>query len=374
MTFSYPGRTRKEYDQRVADDLEQIARSLESEFPGQIEALVLIGAFGRGEGTMVVKDGDVVPVHDYDVIAVTQGELPHDKVSWLAHDLANKLGLPHLDLFAYRKNQLSAFGLSLFTVDLKTSGHVFHGDPSVLELVRPQDPAKIPIDEARRLLFSRLPALLECVQESDFHRAPEGDDAFRIAYMASKVILSSVEALLISAGEYNPSYRERQRLFLERYKRYPRIAGLVRAATVIKLRGEVPDGFDVIRYWLWARRFFLSVLFTVVCRSYETPLADWWDLASFYDRWLYFFVRKFWNRIFNRAKYQEWVAIQRRVKLELAEIFLELARESREHVRAPYLAAARDFLASVTGKRGPMDWEEARRLAVEWDYRILHPH
>src|SRR5687768_8479023 len=99
MSFSYPARTRKEYDQRVAADLEQIARTLESEFPGQIEALVLIGSFGRGEGTMVVKDGDVVPVHDYDIVAVTRDELPHDKVSWLAHDLAGKLGLPHLDLF-----------------------------------------------------------------------------------------------------------------------------------------------------------------------------------------------------------------------------------------------------------------------------------
>ena len=44
--------------------------------------------------------------------------LKDDKVSWLAADLASKLGLPSLDLFSYRKNQLGAFGLSLFSVEL----------------------------------------------------------------------------------------------------------------------------------------------------------------------------------------------------------------------------------------------------------------
>lgn len=374
MTFSFPGRNKKEFDARVEADLELIAKTLEGEFPGRLDALVLVGSFGRGEGTMVVKGGEICPVHDYDIVAITKDELPHDKVSWLAADLASKLGLPTLDLFAYRKSQLQAFGLSLFTVDMKSSGYVFHGDAGILDLIRPLDAAKLPIDEARRLLFHRLPSLLECVQEGDFHRDVDGDDAFRIAYMSSKVILAAVEALLIEAGDYHPSYKEREARFSERHKRHPRLCGLVQAATAIKLRGRIPEGFDAVRYWLWARRFYLTTLFRIVCRSYETPLADWWDLASFYDRWLYFFVRKAWNRVFNSAKYSEWVAIQRRVKLELAEIFLELARESRTKVRAPYLAAARDYLTWVTGQQAPMDWEEARRLAVEWDYRILHPH
>lgn len=374
VTFSYPGRTQAEFDQRVEADLELIARTLEGEFPGQFEALVLVGAFGRGEGTMLKKDGEVYPVHDYDIVAVTRTELPHDKVAWVAGDLASKLGLPHVDLFAYRKTQLAAFGPSRFAVDLKGSGYVFHGDPAVLDLIHLQDPAKLPVDEARRLLFHRLPSLLECVQEADFHRDVEGEDAFRIAYMASKVILSAVEALAIESGDYHPSYREREQRFQELHKRHAHLCGLVAAATAIKLRGRIPAGFDAVRYWLWARRFYLATLFRIVCRSYETPLADWWDLASFYDRWLFFFMRKAWNRVFNRAKYHEWVSIQQRVKLELALVFLQLARESRTQVRPHYLTAARDFLTAVTGKKAPLDWEEARRVAVEWDYRILHPH
>ncbi|MBI4859808.1 MAG: hypothetical protein HY815_06035 [Candidatus Riflebacteria bacterium] len=182
-----------------------------------------------------------------------------------------------------------------------------------------------------------------------------------------------MEALLIESGEYHPRYREREARFLARFPRYRRIAGLVKTATAIKLLG-MDASFDVIRYWLWARRMYLTVLFRIVCRSYETPLADWWDLATFYDRWFFFFMRKTWYRLFNDLKYQEWVAIQRRVRLELAEIFLQLSRESRETVRQTYMDAARASLVAVTGKPTPADWEEARRQAVEWDYRILHPH
>jgi hypothetical protein len=369
----YTARGDTAFDERVEADLEVIASRLNGDFPGAIEALVLVGSFGRGEGTVVVRSGEACPIHDYDVVIVARDDLPRDRLSWAAHDLAARVGLPHVDLFSYRRGQLPALGVSLFALDLKTAGRVFHGEPSVLAAVRAFDPAEISIDEARRLLFSRLGCLLESVQEADFHRSPDPEDAFRIAYMASKVILCSVEALLIEAGEYHPGLREREARFAARFKRYPQLLGLVKAATAIKLRGG-PASFDVIRYWLWARRFYLVTLFRIVCRSYETPLADWWDLASYYNRWFYFLVRKGWNRLFDRAKYEEWLAIQKRVKLELAEIFLELARDSRENVRGPYLTAARDHLTAVTGRSSPMDWEEARRLAVEWDFRILHPH
>jgi len=107
---------------------------------------------------------------------------------------------------------------------------VFHGDPKVLDIVRPIDPSKLPVEEARRLLFHRLPCLLESVHEGDFHKPPESDDAFRVAYQASKVILASVEALLIEANDYHPSYRERESRFLARFKRHRRLGGLVRAA------------------------------------------------------------------------------------------------------------------------------------------------
>jgi hypothetical protein len=371
--FSYTARPRPEFDARVQSDLELIAARLLEDFPNQIEALILVGSFGRGEGTMLVKGQDVCPVHDYDIVVVTRVDLPHDRLSSASRDLANRLGLPHVDLFSYRRQQLAAFGLSVFALDLKSAGHIFYGDTTVLDAIRPMDPSRLPVDEARRLLFNRLTCLLESIHEGDFHRPPEGDDAFRVAYMASKVILCSVEALLIENGEYHPSYREREARFLARFKRHTRIGGLVRTATAIKLRGLSPQ-FDVIRYWMWARRFYLTVLFRIVCRSYETPLADWWDLASFYDRWMYFLWRKMWNFVFNRPKYNEWVAIQKRVKLELAEIFLQLARESRDRIRSVYLAQARKFLAAVSGTSGPADWEEARRQAVEWDYHILHPH
>lgn len=371
--MSYTVQGKREQSTRVDADLEAIASRLLSDFPGEIEALVLVGSFGRGEGTIVVRQGELCPVHDYDIVIVSKDDLPRERLSQAASELAASLGLPHIDLFSYRRGQLASFAPSLFSLDLKAGGKVFHGDPNALQIVRSVDPSDLPLDEARRLMFNRLPSLIESVHEGDFRGAPEGDDAFRIAYMASRVILACVEALLIEAQDYHPSCRERESRFLSRFKRYRCLGGLVRTATAIKLHG-VDASFDVIRYWLWARRFYLSTLFRVVCASYETPLADWWDLSSFYDRWFYFFWRRLVTRLFNTAKYQEWGAIQRRVRLELAEIFLLLARESRGQVRPHYLERAGEYLKSVTGTANPSGWEEIRRQVVEWDFKILHPH
>ncbi|MBI4859807.1 MAG: nucleotidyltransferase domain-containing protein [Candidatus Riflebacteria bacterium] len=151
MSFSYTAKARKEHDLRVESDLEQIATRLLADFPGQIEALVLVGSFGRGEGTVVIRDGEVWPVHDYDIVIVGKDDLPREKVGWARLELAKTLGIPQVDLFPYRRGQLSAFGPSLLALDLKTASHVFHGDASVLDAIRPIDPTKIPIEEGRRL-------------------------------------------------------------------------------------------------------------------------------------------------------------------------------------------------------------------------------
>jgi len=130
----------------------------------------------------------------------------------------------------------------------------------------------------------------------------------------------------------------------------------------------------VIRFWLWARRFFLVTLFRIVCSSFETPWPTGGISHPSTIGGSSTFWRKLWTRLFNHAKYLEWVAVHRRVKLELAEIFLLLARESRDRIRPQYLTQARELLGSLTGQPTPASWEESRRLVVEWDYKIRHPH
>ena len=34
----------------------------------------------------------------------------------------------------------------------------------------------------------------------------------------------------------------------------------------------------------------------------------------------------------------------------------------------------RDYLKALTGKAAPNSWEDARRLIVDLDFQILHPH
>ena len=94
----------------------------------------------------------------------------------------------------------------IFAYELRTCGDVLWGDRTVLDLVPAFEPGDIPLEDAWRLVQNRMVEYLEVVDELGEPRLREGTAAH---YRTVKLYLDLATSLLLFAGAYAPTYRER---------------------------------------------------------------------------------------------------------------------------------------------------------------------
>ena len=58
----------KNIDAGIQSDLEKITAILHQNFHDEIQDLILVGGFGRGEGSVLIENGVHKPVNDYDIV------------------------------------------------------------------------------------------------------------------------------------------------------------------------------------------------------------------------------------------------------------------------------------------------------------------
>src|SRR3989339_1840041 len=90
-----------QFEQRLGNELQRIVtavRDLPQAPP--IEAIVLMGGYGRGEGTPLHKDGIEQPFNDYDLMVIC-GNLSYQtrqhfqkRLRMLEKELTDQLGIP----------------------------------------------------------------------------------------------------------------------------------------------------------------------------------------------------------------------------------------------------------------------------------------
>jgi hypothetical protein len=219
---------------RIETDLRAIVEGARAN-DDHLVALVLTGGFSRGEGT--VRDG--APLNDYDLVAVRSrpggGALYRD----IGHALTARVGI-EVDVLPVWRARLPLVGRKLFWVDLALGGKVIHGPPDVLARFRRLDAARLPRQEAARLLGNRAAGLLRAVPG-----AGEPLDPREERLQATKAVLAAMDARLLAEGRYAARLRER-----------------------LELARDLPDhdAFRAAVEWKLAAR--------------ETDLADdWWTRA-----------------------------------------------------------------------------------------------
>lgn len=349
---------------RVAADVARMAAAFTAAVP-ELDALVLVGAFGRGEGSMVHDAAGWRPLNDYDLVLVHRGAAPD--VDPVRRALARELGFDHLDVEVIESARLAALPASMHAFDLKYGGRVIAGDARALERIPAIAPEQVDLGPARLLLFNRLTCLLEGVTERDLVAPPA--HAFRMAYMAHKVILATASARLARMGRHAVHYAERARRFAALY---PAEAPLVEASTRFKLAPPAAVA-DPRALWFDARDFYLAEIAAVVAQTHGRPFASWSDFARVHegdrarDRWR---KVKWW--LLDRGKYLDIRAGQRRADVELAELFLTAAPDRAGGFDAALVEAAAARLAPHAGE-ALQGFEACRAAAVRLDLAFLHP-
>jgi hypothetical protein len=241
-----------EIDSQIRGDVEFLRGEILAAFP-DARALFLVGGFGRGEGGIVKRDGRWRPSNDYDFELITPRAVDHATLHALGERLAGELSIPfvHVENSVAWKQRLR--GPTEYTVDLRLGSLALHDPHRMRDRLRRCRPDRIPLSDALMTLFTRSSALLWHFEWGrDWARAPE-EDRHALAGQISKALLAIMDAWVIRARQYHPSYAERQRR-LESLSPGDELIEDVRWATEVKLRPDtapIPD--DLAALWFRTR-------------------------------------------------------------------------------------------------------------------------
>ncbi len=201
----------------------------------QAESIILRGSFARGEGSVVLEDGRVKFLSDYELMVSTRDVRDRERLRILGQTLTAQLGVDTTIVRFFSLAPHVKLPDTIMAYEIQHGGLTLFGKPP-LELVSITDPSRIEQWSALRLLLNRLAEALMWTP-----RASDWED-FRLI---TKTVLACAEALLAVNGRYHFSYAERGRRFVELA---PELSGvgdlarnlpeLVKRATAFKLRPE----------------------------------------------------------------------------------------------------------------------------------------
>ncbi|HEX4120314.1 MAG TPA: hypothetical protein VH619_06850, partial [Verrucomicrobiae bacterium] len=204
-----------ELEERLEQTCHKVRDGVRGVFSARsLEAVVLGGGYGRGEGGVWKTAGGELPYNDLEFYVFTRGNrLWHDyrharALGDLGERLSTEAGV-HVEFKIESAPRLRGSGVSMFTYDLVAGHRIVFGDPSIFDGCEHHlDSAKIPLAEATRLLCNRCSGLLLA---GEMLSDPSDGAADFVARNLAKARLALGDTVLTAFGQYHWSVQERYR-------------------------------------------------------------------------------------------------------------------------------------------------------------------
>jgi rhamnosyltransferase len=204
-------------EQRLARLCDKVAGGVRGLIPeNKLEALVLGGGYGRGQGGVLKTDSGDAPYNDLEFYVFLSGNRVlnerkyHGALEELGGRLSGLAGL-HVEFKVDSLERLRRSPVTMFSYDLVAGHRVLIGNETVFRACEHHlDPSRIPLSEASRLLFNRCTGLLlakKLLQKRELSAA----DADFVGRNLAKAQLALGDAMLAQAGRYHWNCVERHR-------------------------------------------------------------------------------------------------------------------------------------------------------------------
>lgn len=206
-------------DARIDADMARVATAV-SRLPEatRLRAVVLLGGYGRGEGTPFLREGIQIPYNDYDLVVVAD-DLGRQEASVLRArlkaaegELGTACGIP-VDLCLYTEQRLRRAEPSLLNCEMRWGHQVIWGDPDILALMPRYSFADVPASEGTRLLMNRGALLLDVARFLEgLPTLYEPPNPISMVKFLLKALLAFGDAALLITGRYDIRYAAKKGL------------------------------------------------------------------------------------------------------------------------------------------------------------------
>lgn len=200
-------------ERRLSELCQKVRAGAERIVPaGEIEALLLGGGYGRGEGGVLKSANGDLPYNDLEFYVALRGNrlINERKYSHAFHHLGEELSADagiEVEFKLSSLEKLQRERTTMFFYDLACGHKVVSGQPQVLANLKP-DAKAIPLYEATRLLMNRCSGLLfseERLRRETF----TAEDADFVGRNQAKAQLAFGDVVLSAHGQYHWSCKER---------------------------------------------------------------------------------------------------------------------------------------------------------------------
>ncbi|MEM8998004.1 MAG: hypothetical protein AAGF23_24700 [Acidobacteriota bacterium] len=200
------------FERRFSRQLGEMARDLAAAFGSELEALVLAGGYGGGEGGVEHLGGDERPYNDLDLLPILASRRRHvpRKVDVCRREWQRHLGV-HVDFSRpLTEAQVARWPHQLLWHDVVSGHRVLWGDGDVVHRAAPRHLFDAPpAVEATRLLLNRGAGLLEATRRHLLELPRDPDDRDFVRRNAYKADLAMMDAVLLVHRVYRPRVLER---------------------------------------------------------------------------------------------------------------------------------------------------------------------
>jgi hypothetical protein len=208
----------RELEQHLARTCEKIAAGIRGLIPrGKLEAVLLGGGYGRGEGGVLSTPAGERPYNDLEFYVCLRGnrhlnELRFGKALHVLGEILTPQAGVEVEFKITSLREFERGSVSMFSYDLMLGHRWLVGNEHLLAHCSHHRAAeKIPLSEATRLLMNRCSGLLfaqERLGQAEFTAA----NADFVRRNIAKAQLALGDAVLVAFGRYHWSVRERHRL------------------------------------------------------------------------------------------------------------------------------------------------------------------
>jgi len=215
MSSVYTVYGNSDLDNQIDSDMKLIVRTALETLPEKdVTAIILGGGYGRGQGGVGFKNGNMTLYNDYDMFMVTNNISRNQKSEYLkkimhaCENLKDKIDID-VDFGPLKNiNELENIPRTIMYYELKKGHKVIYGDRHILDKLPEYDIGTLPEEEALNYMLNRGVGLLLASKRLSIKNKNLEDKEF-IERNIYKAIMACGDIFLLFENSYSYSYTER---------------------------------------------------------------------------------------------------------------------------------------------------------------------